>query len=49
MSMPETMDSALPDRTPKRNRHAVKLRALDVARTEKLSRSMVRIVLTGPE
>ncbi|MCW8282075.1 MULTISPECIES: siderophore-interacting protein [Agrobacterium] len=49
MSMPETMDSALPDRTPKRHRHAVKLRALDVARTEKLSRSMVRIVLTGPE
>ncbi|WFN87822.1 siderophore-interacting protein [Agrobacterium pusense] len=49
MSMPETMDSALPDRTPKRHRHAVTLRALDVARTEKLSRSMVRIVLTGPE
>ena len=49
MSMPETMDSGLPDRTPKRHRHAVKLRALDVARTEKLSRSMVRIVLTGPE
>lgn len=49
MSMPETMDSALLDRTPKRHRHAVKLRALDVARTEKLSRSMVRIVLTGPE
>lgn len=49
MSMPEIMDSALLDRTPKRHRHAVKLRALEVARTEKLSRSMVRIVLTGPE
>ncbi|MGV2067831.1 MULTISPECIES: siderophore-interacting protein [Agrobacterium] len=49
MSMPETVDSPIPDRTPKRHRHAVALRALNVARVEKLSRSMVRIVLTGPE
>ncbi|MQB39894.1 siderophore-interacting protein [Agrobacterium tumefaciens] len=49
MSMPETIGSATPDRTPKRHRHAVALRALNVARVEKLSRSMVRIVLTGPE
>jgi NADPH-dependent ferric siderophore reductase len=49
MSMPETMDSPIPDRTPKRHRHAVALRALNIARVEKLSRSMVRIVLTGPE
>lgn len=49
MSMPETIGSAAPDRTPKRHRHAVALRALNVTRVEKLSRSMVRIVLTGPE
>lgn len=49
MSMPETIGSATPDRTPKRHRHAVALRALNIARVEKLSRSMVRIVLTGPE
>lgn len=49
MSMPDTFGSAIPDRTPKRHRHAVRLRTLDVARVEKLSRSMIRIVLTGPE
>ncbi|NUL18255.1 siderophore-interacting protein [Agrobacterium tumefaciens] len=49
MSMPETIGSAAPDRTPRRHRHAVALRALNVTRVEKLSRSMVRIVLTGPE
>ena len=49
MSMPESTETAIADRTPKRHRYAVKLRCLDVSRVEKLSRSMVRIVLTGPE
>lgn len=49
MSMPDTLASAIPDRTPTRHRHPIRLRTLDVARVEKLSRSMVRIVLTGPE
>ena len=49
MSITDSIETAVPDRTPKRHRHAVKLRCLDVARVEQLSRSMVRIVLTGPE
>ncbi len=49
MSSPETLDATVADRTPKRHRYPVTLRCLDVARVEKLSRSMLRIVLTGPE
>ena len=49
MSIAQSIETGVPDRTPKRHRYAVKLRCLDVARVEKLSRSMVRIVLTGPE
>lgn len=49
MSITDSIETAVPDRTPKRHRYAVKLRCLDVARVEQLSRSMVRIVLTGAE
>jgi len=49
MSILETIDPEVPDRTPKRHRHTVKLRALTVSRVEKLSPSMVRIILTGAE
>lgn len=45
----ESIDSSLPDRTPKRQRYTVKLRCLNVARVEKLGSSMLRIILTGPE
>lgn len=47
IAQPQPLSTA--DRMPKRHRHTVRLRHLTVLRVEKLSRSMVRVTLGGPE
>ncbi|MBP1849565.1 siderophore-interacting protein [Rhizobium halophytocola] len=50
MTIQQTIATTLPpERMPTRHRHPVRLRQLTVARVETLSRSMLRIVLTGEE
>lgn len=49
MSTAQPLKVSLENRLPKRHRHTVKLRHLNVVRTERLSQSMVRVTLAGPE
>jgi NADPH-dependent ferric siderophore reductase len=49
MSTAQSLKGATDNRLPKRQRYTVRLRHLNVVRVEQISRSMVRVTLSGPE
>lgn len=49
MNMPQSTAIQQTDRAPQRHRHTVRLRHLNVRGVQPISRSMVRVILGGPE
>lgn len=49
MMTPTPLAAPTAERTPKRHRHPVQLRRLEVRRVETISHGLVRVILTGPE